>query len=219
MARTTDSGAGALRHSMGVPAVWTVFLMAACTACVAPALADERPAGHPDTGEAATAWRFEPDDSRIDFELAALGMIGIHGRFPRFEGGSTWDPAARAWRIETRIDATSLEISPERYLSWARSSEFFSVTRHPLVVFRSDPAPESLLREGGVLTGQLVLRGVERAVRFRVAPARCQPDQSACMIDVSGEINRRQFGMESRRLTLSSQVALRLQLRAVRVDP
>lgn len=160
-------------------------------------------------------WRFEADNSRIDFELAALGLFGIHGSFPRFEGESWSDPADRLWRIETRIDATSMSIRPERYLGWARSSEFFDVQRYPQIRFRSDPAPESLLREGGELSGRLLLRGVERPVRFEVAPAQCEADMRACLIRVTGEINRRQFGMDSRRMTLSSRVALSLQLLAV----
>lgn len=163
-------------------------------------------------------WRFDAGGSRIDFELAALGMFGIHGGFPRFEGESWSDPSDRLWRIETRIDATSLTIDPARYLGWARSSEFFDVARHPDIRFQSDPAPETLLREGGELTGRLLMRGVERPVRFQVAAAECQSDMRTCLIRVSGEINRRQFGMDSRRMTLSNRVALNLQLLAIPDD-
>lgn len=167
------------------------------------------------TQEMPQRWRFDAGGSRIDFELSALGLFGVHGGFPRFEGESRSDPSDGLWRIETRIDATSLTIEPERYLGWARSSEFFDVQRHPEIRFRSDPAPEALLREGGELTGHLRMRGVERPVRFEVAAAECEPDMRACLIRVSGEINRRQFGMDSRRMTLSNRVALSLRLLAI----
>jgi len=161
------------------------------------------------------AWRFQAEGSRIGFELAALGVFGIHGHFPRFEGEAVRDADSGLWHIETRIDATSLHVEPARYLGWARSPEFFDVERHPRVRFRSAPAPATLLREGGELQGHLLLRGIERPVRFQVAPARCVAQMHACTIVVSGAIDRRQFGMHSRRRTLSTRVDLNLELRAV----
>lgn len=219
MVRTIEACA-APRPSLSHRGHWvgmlTIPLLVACLV-TSVATAQEHHEAH--DAPMPTHWRFDPDHSRIDFELAALGMFGIQGRFPRFEGGAVWDPQRREWRIETDIDATSLVIKPARYLSWARSVEFFDVLRHSRVLFRSDPAPESLLRNGGELTGRLELRGIERAVWFQVAPAQCEPDLRACLFQVSGEIDRRQFGMDSRRMTLSSRVALRLQLLAMSVQP
>lgn len=211
MVRTTDRRYTSLIHRRppGWLALRTMVALAACAFALTIKAQDQQ-AG----SVLPQHWRFDAAGSRIGFDLAALGMFGIHGGFPRFEGESRSDPADGTWRIETRIDATSLEISPARYLAWARSSEFFDVLRHPDIRFTSDPAPESLLRDGGELTGRLRLRGIERPVRFEVAPAECEAGMRACTIRVSGEINRRQFGMDSRRMTLSNRVALSLHLRA-----
>lgn len=160
-------------------------------------------------------WHVDPVDSDIHFELSAIGIVPIRGSFETFAGDIWRDPDDGLWRVDMRIVASSLAMASDRYRDWARSKEFFDVNRHPTIEFRSAPVPEALLVDGGDLIGTLRLRGVERTVAFHVQSSRCDAESDRCELHVLGDINRRQFGMISRRLTLSDRVTLDMRFVAV----
>ncbi len=163
--------------------------------------------------EAEAAWRFDAERSQIDFHLSAIGVIRLDGRFERFHGSIEQQDGAS--RVRLVVDAASLHMNNRRHRDWARSAEFFHVQEHPQIEFRSDPVPAGLLEHGGVLTGRLRVRGVERAARFRLAPGTCSSEQG-CEIEVAGTILRSQYGMNSRRLALSDRVHLRMRFNMTR---
>lgn len=192
-------------------AVWYGAVASLVLAVQAPCLAGSV---KPDGG---AQWQFDPERSDIRFELAALRIVPVRGSFDRF-GGRVWrDPDDGFLRVEIRIEAESLAMDSERYRDWARSAEFFHVRRYPLIMFRSAPIQWEVLLQGGELAGMLTLRGIERDARFHIIPHDCPSLSASCELRVTGEINRRQFGMRSRRLTLSSQVHLDMRFRAVPV--
>jgi polyisoprenoid-binding protein YceI len=167
--------------------------------------------------DAGERWVFDPARSRIGFALAALGFMPVDGRFERFAGEAWRDPGDGLLRVAIRIEAGSLAMRQSRYANWARSPEFFHVRAHPLIEFRSGPIPDGLLGAGGPITGRLQLRGIERVVRFEIAANDCAPGVPSCTLHATGEINRNQFGMRSRRGALSSRVRLDLDLHTLRV--
>lgn len=167
--------------------------------------------------EPGERWVFDPERSRIAFALAALGIVPVDGSFERFEGEAWRDPGDGLLRVAIRIEAGSLAMRQERYADWARSPEFFHVRAHPLIEFRSDPIPDGLLGAGGEISGRLQLRGIERVARFQVAGNDCTPAVMSCTLHATGEINRSQFGMRSRRVALSSRVRLDLSLHTLRL--
>lgn len=158
-----------------------------------------------------TQWLFDPEHSDIRFKLAALGVVPIHGSFQRFSGRVWRHEKDGLLRVEIRIDAESLTMKSERYRDWARSPEFFHVRRHPEIVFRSEPIEHGLLSRGGELSGWLTLRGIESAARFQLAASSCASASKGCELRVTGEVNRRRFGMRTRRMTLSSHVRLNMR--------
>ncbi len=164
-------------------------------AATVPALADD-----------AQSWQLDPARSRIDFELAALGVVRLHGTFQHFRSEIQPEPAG-GYRIHLVIDASSLSMAQSRYQSWARSAEFFHVQQHPDITFISAPVASVPIRSGD-LDGELTLRGITRPIRFRIEPLDCPPSGDDCVVRVQGDIDRREFGMRSRRMTLSNQVRL-----------
>lgn len=164
-------------------------------------------------------WHLDPARSRIGFELTALGVISISGRFEQFEGTVERDVADGRLRVSIRIDAASLAMRSRSYLDWARSPEFFHVQRYPDIRFLSEPLSERALAQGGALVGVLELREIAHPVRFEIAPVQCLQVAAPCEIHVTGEINRGEFGMRSRRMTLSSRVRLDMRVLAVPVPP
>lgn len=159
-------------------------------------------------------WRFEPSRSSIRFELTAVRVVRVRGGFGRFDGEVVERPDG-TFQVQVRIDTASLAMDSPRYDDWARSPEFFDAVRHPQILFQSDPVSPRLLKSGGRLTGRITLRGMTRPAAFQVAPADCPRSALSCELAVSGEINRRQFGMRSRRLTLSEWVVLDMRFLAV----
>lgn len=166
----------------------------------------------------ADCWRIDPRDSEVRFHLVALGAIHLHGRFERLSGRALRSEGDDRIQVRVEVDAGSLTMASARYQAWARSPEFFDVQRHPRVLFESEPLPLALLEDGGELAGRLTVRGIERPVRFELRAPACTEPYLHCRLHVQGEIRRAEFGMRSRRITLSDRVALDLHLRVER-DP
>lgn len=175
-------------------------------------------AGSAPAQAATDCWRIDPQDSEVRFHLVALGAIHLHGRFERLTGRAWRSPGSGLIEVQVEVEAGSLTMASARYQSWARSPEFFDVQRHPRVLFRSDPLPLALFAAGGALSGRLTVRGIERAVAFDLRAPGCSDPDRPCRLQVEGEIRRGEFGMRSRRITLSDRVALDQDL-AVLPDP
>lgn len=145
----------------------------------------------------------------------ALGAINLHGRFERLSGWAWRRGEGESIEVLVEVEAGSLTMASARYQAWARSPEFFDVQRHPRVVFRSQPLSLSLFEGGGALAGWLTVRDIERPVAFRLRDPGCADPDLPCVLNVEGEIRRAEFGMRSRRMTLSDRVALDQQLTVV----
>ena len=131
----------------------------------------------------------------------------VHGRFGAVEG-ELRPAGGDRWQVEVRLDAAGLQMDgPEWRVRMTRSEKFLDVERHPRIRFVSRPFPRALLHEGGLLAGELHLRGLVRGVTFRLEPSRCKDPGHACPLAVRGGIRRREFGMEAYRLWVQDEVA------------
>lgn len=147
--------------------------------------------------------------SRGDFEVKVLWLVGVHGRFGKVHGTVAIDRLHGTVIADARIDVDTLTMRNRSYEDWAKSDEFFDAKAHPQIRFISDPFPFDLLRSGGAISGRLTLRGVERPVTFALAPSDCpQAIAGDCPVQANGAIRRSDFGMQSRRGTLSDKVDL-----------
>jgi len=137
----------------------------------------------------------------------------VRGRFGAVEGELR--PAGDGlWQVEVRLDAAGLAMDgPEWRVRMTRSEKFLDVERHPRIRFVSRPFPRGLLREGGLLAGELQLRGQARGVAFRLEPSRCEDPGHGCPLAVRGGIRRREFGMEAYRLWVQDEVAFDFRVR------
>jgi len=147
--------------------------------------------------------------SSAEFEVKVLWLIGVHGRFGQVQGSITVDRARETAVADARIDVGSITMRNHSYETWLKSPEFFAAHEYPEIRFQSEPFALAALRSGGPVAGTLTLRGVRRQIVLSVLPSRC-PDQVArdCPVEASGNISRSEFGMSSRRGTLSDEVEL-----------
>ena len=116
----------------------------------------------------AAEYVVDPDHSFIQFRTQHLGFSWLAGRFNRFYGSLTYDPAAgpAAQAIRVTIDAASLDTNHAERDKHLRGGDFFDVERFPTVTFVSTGFAGGA--GGGTLTGDLTLLGVTRSIAFDV---------------------------------------------------
>ena len=137
----------------------------------------------------------------------------LDGRFPRMQ--AEWLPQADGrWRVSVWLPADAAEIRGRpRYTRIMRSEMFFDSQRHPHIQFLSDPFEVGMLARGGALSGVLTMRGVAQRESLRLAPSTCRPPVPRdCVIEVNGEVSRRNYGITPLKGVLGDIVEFRLRI-------
>lgn len=147
--------------------------------------------------------------SRAEFEVKVLWLIGVHGSFDAVYGDVAVDRFRSMARVDARIHVNNVTMRNRKYEDWIKSDEFFDVQHFPEIRFVSDWFELHRLETGGSLEGMLTMRGVTHREHFDIAPSACaEAATSACPAEVEGSVRRSDFGMHSRRGTLSDKVEL-----------
>jgi polyisoprenoid-binding protein YceI len=151
--------------------------------------------------------------TQAEFDVRVMWMFDVHGRFGTVNGSVRLDRAAQSVQVVARIDARGVDMRRDSYEEWVRSPEFFDVERHPEIRFESEPFPLATLDLGGDIVGSLTVRGTTRPTRWRLRASDC-PGRAAldCPVLADGVIERSEFGMTTRRATLSDKVRLHLTI-------
>jgi polyisoprenoid-binding protein YceI len=155
----------------------------------------------------------DPSRSSAEFEVKVLWLIGVHGRFGQVHGTIAVDHERLHEVADARIEVGTITMRNHSYEDWVKSEEFFDAARFPQIHFFSDPFSRDRLLRGGELSGMLTVRDIARHIVLEVEPSAC-PDAVArdCAVQASGSILRSEFGMRSRRGTLSDKVELRFSI-------
>ena len=195
-------------------AAWLTGMLIASALPGLPARADDgaaKDAGADSRPEAPLT--LDPVRSSAEFEVKVLWLIGVHGRFGRVQGTISIDREHDSVVADARIDVGTITMRNHSYEEWVKSAEFFDAAKFPQIHFVSETFPRDRLRSGGELAGTLSIRGVDRRIVLDVEPSGC-PDAVArsCAVEASGSIHRSDFGMRSRRGTLSDKVELRFSI-------
>lgn len=155
---------------------------------------------------AAASERIDSARSGASFAVDMRLPIHARGQFDRVQGELVTDPDGRS-RVSVALDARYLHFDGPAWMERVtRSDDFLDVAHHPEIRFLSGPFTAELLRLGGELRGQLTLRGQTHNVSFRLDPSTCTRPGRDCDIHVSGQINRRHYGMTSYRLIVRDAV-------------
>ncbi|WP_315389747.1 YceI family protein [uncultured Stenotrophomonas sp.] len=151
--------------------------------------------------------------SHFGFEIRTRLGQRIEGVFPRFEGRVDVLPDGRH-QVHLRMFSRYVEIpGKERYTAWMRGEEFFDSARYPVVEFDSRPYWPDPVHQGGVIEGQLILRGVSHPEVLKVEPAVCPRAGYDCDVVSRGTVQRGRYGMDSWQLALSDRVTFVLRAR------
>ncbi len=165
----------------------------------------------------ANTRRIDAALSSADFDIALAAGGRVAGKFGDMQGEVRTLPDGRL-QIHMHFASAATEVPGSvRQTKLLRGEDFFDSERYPQVHFTSEPFEASHLHRGGVLQGELYLRGIRRRETLRLLPAACSEPLVQCPVRAEGRINRQHYGMTSLRLVVGNQVHYRFQLRLERV--
>jgi polyisoprenoid-binding protein YceI len=167
----------------------------------------------PDPAAKRPVLLFDPARAQAAFEVYLRVPMTSTGRFSRVSGQMQGD-AATAWTVLVQVDGTSLQFDGPAWMDRAtRSDPFLAIDRYPDIRFASEPFTEGQLHDGGVLRGELQLRGRRRQVSFQLLRSECARPGYDCDIVVRGRVSRHDFGMNTQRMMVRDEVDFRFNVR------
>ncbi len=170
---------------------------------------------------AADAYRIEPEQTQLSFDVRRFGVQWIGARFRQLEGSFSVDRRGGGNLIDVTVRTDSLEGPDAGWNRRLRSSEWLDTQRYPLMRFRSTHV-EFDHAGGAVAVGQLTLHGVSRPVNLSISQLDCQgrlPDQrQVCAFTASANIRRSEFGLPHGFWVAGDAVEIRVKGSAARSD-
>jgi polyisoprenoid-binding protein YceI len=158
-----------------------------------------------------TRWEIDPLHSEILFKIKHLVISTVTGSFQKFQGGMVakekeFDGAT----INLEIDVKSISTGQEARDTHLKTGDFFEAETYPTIQFQSTSFSKT---ETGIykLTGNLTLKGVTKEVELTVEYGGSEKDHygnTKIGFEVSGVINRKEFGLSFNSLTETGGLAL-----------
>lgn len=151
--------------------------------------------------------------SKAEFTVHMRLRKPAEGRIAGISGQLAGSPDA-GWRVTVELDGRTLHVAGARWMERVtRSDSFLAVNRYPSIRFTSAEVSDQVLRAGGPLEGELILRGLGRPVSFLLLPSGCDQPGRDCDIHVQGSISRQAFGMTAYRAIVKDEVDFRFRVR------
>jgi polyisoprenoid-binding protein YceI len=147
-------------------------------------------------GYVAGTWAIDPVHSEVSFTVRHMMVSKVRGRFDSFEGTIVTGEDPLASTVTASVDLTSINTGQEQRDAHIRSADFFEVETHPTMTFASTG-----VRADGddyLLDGDLTLKGVTKAVTFKLEVSGFGPDSyggTRCGFSGTTEINRLDYGV------------------------
>lgn len=158
-----------------------------------------------------TKWAVDPMHSEVHFKIKHLVISTVTGSFKSFHGeleapGDGFDDAV----IRFSMDVNSIDTNQPMRDDHLRNGDFFDAQKYPEISFEST----SFLKkpDGNYkLLGNLTMKGVTKPVQLDVEYGGSERDQRNNIkhgFEVTGKINRKEFGLTYNALTETGGLAL-----------
>jgi polyisoprenoid-binding protein YceI len=153
----------------------------------------------PEVKTAVSTWNIDPAHSVAEFKVKHMMISNVKGQFAKVSGALNLDESdITKSRVETTIDAASINTREEQRDAHLKSADFFHVEQHPTLSFKSTKITQTANGELAV-AGDLTIRGVTRNVVFLVegptAPAKDPWGNTRIGFSATTKINRKDFGL------------------------
>jgi polyisoprenoid-binding protein YceI len=160
---------------------------------------------------ATTNWVIDPLHSEVMFKVKHLVISTVTGSFSKFEGTAiTNDDSFENAKINFEIDVNSIYTGQEQRDMHLKNGDFFEAETFPKITFQS----ASFIKTGAeiyTLTGNLTLKGVTKEITLNAEYGGVEKDHygnTKAGFEVSGIINRKEFGLSYNSLTETGGLAL-----------
>ncbi len=152
----------------------------------------------------SSTWAIDTLHSDVLFKIKHLVISNVTGSFKKFEGnmvtkGNDFNNA----KINFTIDVKSIDTNQEQRDGHLQTGDFFSADLYPKIIFEST----SFVNVGGSdykMIGNLTLKGVTKPIELNVEYGGAQDNGHGILkhgFEVTGIINRMEFGMTWNKLT------------------
>ena len=189
-------------------------LLAAVFAAAAPAFAAE-------------TFQFDKSHTNVGFQVRHIFTM-VSGRFTDYAGAIQVDRARpENSTVELTIQASSIDTSEPRRDQHLRSADFLDVANHPTISFKSTSVKANG-KDGFLVTGDLTMRGVTKAVTLPVTLLGEGKDPSGnekMGLETTVTINRKDFGLvwnralETGGMLVGEEVKVQIAIEANKAKP
>jgi polyisoprenoid-binding protein YceI len=160
---------------------------------------------------ATTKWVVDPMHSEVQFKIKHLVISTVTGTFRNFEGGATTetDDFDNA-EIHFSLDVDSVDTNQEMRDTHLKGADFFDAETYPKIAFKSTSF-RKVDDDEYALMGDLTMKGVTKPVTLKAEYGGTAKDaygNQKLGFEVSGKVNRKEFGLTYNALTETGGLAL-----------
>ncbi|WP_040669722.1 YceI family protein [Nitritalea halalkaliphila] len=167
----------------------------------------------------ASNWVIDPTHSEVSFKVKHLVISTVTGYFREFEGSAeaeTEDFQGAKVKFSAKID--SIDTNQKDRDAHLKSADFFDAENHPNLTFEGHI-------QGDELVGEISIRGTKKPITLAVDFGGVAGDpygNTKAGFEISGKLNRKEFGLtwsavtEAGSVVVSDQVRLLLSVQLVK---
>ena len=159
------------------------------------------------------AQAYQPIDagSKIHFVIKNFA-INTGGDFTGLKGAIQFDPAQLAQAsFDVTVDAATVDTDSKMRDEHLRESDYFDAEKFPTLRFRSTKVVLSSRAGRYYMFGELTIKGVTKPVEFGFSATQ---HDNELVFDGSFKINRRDFNVGEKSISLSDEVKVQLLVKA-----
>lgn len=160
---------------------------------------------------ATTTWAIDPTHSEVHFKIKHLVISTVTGTFKSFKGKAVSPNGEfENAKINFTIDVNSIDTNQPQRDGHLKGADFFETDKYPTIEFVST----SFTKVSGddyKLAGNLTMHGVTKPVELDVEYGGSEKDNYGNLkygFEVSGKINRKEFGLTYNSITEAGGLAL-----------
>ena len=167
-----------------------------------------------------TIWEIDPTHSEFAFKVKHMMISTVSGEFEKFnvKAETNGDDFTNA-NVDVAVEIDSVKTKTEDRDNHLKSDDFFNAEKYPLMTFKSKSF------DGETLVGDLTIRDVTKEITLDTEFNGIAVDpygQTKAGFELSGSINRKEFGLkwdavtEAGNVVVSDKVKLAINVQLVK---
>ena len=148
-------------------------------------------------------------NSKVKFVIRNFG-INTGGTFEGLQGAINFDPnSPLTASFDVTVDASTVDTDIEARDNHLRRAEYFDVKTYPKIHFKSTRITKTNKEGYLYMFGTVTIKGVAKEVKF---PFKATPKDGGFLFEGEFNLNRRDFGVGGRSLSLSDELNVDLSV-------